>query len=105
MSAVRVIGVHPVHASEPVHLIEVEFAEIDDEIDWMSFTQPLDGQDRSYWQVPYDERPVPGTSNRWCFFFHYLDRSRGMDSFTGTLPLPPETPIPNHLRFMAYEAP
>ena len=105
MNTVRVLGVHPVKASEPVHLIEIELLGDTSNVDWCSFTQPMKGRDRSYWQVPYDEKPVPSHPNNWCFFFHYLDTSRPLLSFAGDLALPPETPVPPDLSFMKYEAP
>ena len=105
MGATCVLGVHRVKASEPVHLIEVTVGQAVESIDWCSFTQPLEGKDQTYWQVPYNEREVPGRSGNWCFFFHYLDLSRPMSSFAGDLHLPAETPIPAHLRFVRYEEP
>lgn len=74
-------------------------------VDWPSFTQPLPDFDRAYWQVPYDERPVPGRPGHWCFFFHYLDIQQPLLSFGGPLLLPPETPRPSYLSFIAYEEP
>ena len=101
----RVVGIHPISAREPVHLIEVAVASGDLPIDWGAITQPLEGRDQSYWQVPYDERLLEGPEGHWCFFFHYLDNSRPLSSATGDLPLPPETPVPDRLRFIAYEEP
>ena len=101
----RVIGVHSIAAREPVHLIELEVDPGDAEVEWGAITQPLDGQDRSYWQVPYDERPVPSASGHWCFFFHYLDDKRPLSTALGDLPLPVETPVPPRLRFVQYEEP
>jgi len=103
MSAIRVLGVHPVDAREPVHLIEIRAA--GNEIDWNSITQTVEGKARDYWQAPYDEQQVPGSINRWCFFFHYLDQTRPLSSAAGDLVLPTETPLPAHLQFMKYEAP
>ena len=101
----RVVGVHPVEARQPVHLIELE-AQIEDmPIVWDSITQSIAGRDPNYWQVPYDEQKVPEKNWHWCFFFHYLDQSRPLLSHSGFLALPPETPVPEHLRFMHYEEP
>lgn len=105
MSMVRVLGLHPIAAKEPVHLVEIEVIGVASEVDWGSFTQPMPGSSQDHWQVPYDERPVPGHPDRWCFFFHYLDPSRPLRSFAGNLTLPPESPIPSHLRFIKYEEP
>jgi hypothetical protein len=100
-----VLGVHPVKAREPVHLIEIELLADASHVDWRSFTQPFEGRDRSYWQVPYGEQPVPDRPNSWCFFFHYLDTSRPLQSFAGDLVLPEETPVPPSLSFIKYEEP
>ncbi len=105
MTAARVLGVHPIAAQEQVHLVEVELIGVSDELDWGSFTQPTAGSSQDHWQVPYDERPVPGAPGRWCFFFHYLDRSQPSRSFAGDLALPPESPLPSHLCFIKYEKP
>ena len=105
MTSVRVLGVHPISAREPVHLIELEVTGAISELDWVSVTQPLDARDSSYWQVPYDERAVPGREGHWCFFFHYLDLARPLQSNLGPLLLPRESPLPSHLRFIRYEEP
>jgi hypothetical protein len=57
----RAVGVHPVDASEPVHLIEVYIAPDQSVLDWASVTQPGDDPDRSYWQAAWDEQQVPGS--------------------------------------------
>ena len=101
----RVVGIHPISAREPVHLIEVEVAASELPVEWGEVTQPIEGRDQSYWQVPYDERELHGSNGRWCFFFHYLNLSRPLSSHVGDLKLPEPTPIPNHLRFMQYEEP
>jgi hypothetical protein len=102
---VLVIGLHLIKAREPVHLLEVDLSGFEGEIDWRGFTQPLAGFDSSYWQVPYDERPVPGSDGHWCFFFHYLDLGQPLQTPAGVLTLPSETPVPPHLRFIRYEQP
>ena len=56
----RAIGVHPVDADEPVHLIELHIDGDASALDWASVTQPSDNPDPSYWQAAYDEQPVPG---------------------------------------------
>ena len=105
MSSARVLGVHPVAAPQPVHLVEIDLGEGASNFDWSSVTQPLEGRDSSYWQVPYDERAVPGKEGRWCFFFHYLNLQSPLHSNFGPLPLPSESPLPPHLRFIQYEEP
>ena len=103
MYGIKVLGVHPVDAQEPVHLIEIQVSGND--IDWASITQPVEGEIEDNWQVPFDEQQVPGSEDRWCFFFHYLDETRPLSSVAGALILPAETPIPAHLRFIKYDAP
>jgi hypothetical protein len=102
----RVIGIHPLAADEPVHLIELE---IDDgsEFDFGDVTQELPGQPRSNWQAAYDEREVGCETGRirFAFFFHYLDTTRPLLSPVGPLDLPTESPVPDHLQSIPYEPP
>jgi len=105
VASMRVIGVHPIAAREPVHLIELEVEPSQADVEWGAITQPLNGRDQSFWQVPYDERQVPNAKGHWCFFFHYLDGARPLSSALGDLPLPAETPVPDRLRFVQYEEP
>ena len=44
-----VIGVHPIKAREPVHLLEVDLSGFEGEIEWRGFTQPLAGRDSGYY--------------------------------------------------------
>ena len=101
----QIIGVHPVDSDEPVHLIELRIDEDDSDLDWASVTQPSDNADRSYWQAAYDEQQVPGSPGHWCFFLHYLDLSKPLETNLGPLALPPASPMPTHLRFIRYEEP
>ena len=98
---VQVIGVHPVVAGEPVHLVELQ-TDVDD-FDFGNVTQNIPGQPRSHWQVAYDERKVG--ENRFAFFFHYLDMAKPLLSPAGPLELPLEAPIPEHLQGITYEQP
>lgn len=102
-----VIGVHPIQASEPVHLIELEMEGDIDDFDLGEVTQEEPGQPPSNWQVPYDEREIAnqGGRVRYAFFFHFLDPSRPLLSPIGPLALPSETPVPDHLRDVHYEEP
>src|SRR5438552_15213052 len=45
-------------------LIEIQLQPADAELDWSEITQPIPGQDRANWQVPYDERPVDEPTGR-----------------------------------------
>jgi len=97
----RVIGIHPIAADEPVHLVELE-VNVDD-FDFGEVTQEISGQPRSDWQAAYDEREVG--ERRFAFFFHYLDTAKPLLSPVGELALPPESPVPEHLRGVEYEQP
>jgi hypothetical protein len=99
----RVIGVHPVLADEPVHLIELEVDRGVDDFDWEQVTQEVPDTPRSDWQAVYDEQEIG--ENRFAFFFHHLDMTRPLLSAAGPLSLPPESPVPEHLRDIRYETP
>ena len=103
----RIIGVHPVEADEPVHLIEllVEGDVADFEIG--EVTQEIANEPRSDWQVPYDERVLEESKQRarYAFFFHYLDFKKPLLTPVGSLPLQKPTDVPEHLRDIGYESP
>jgi len=97
----RIIGVHPVAVSdEPVHLIEIEVDHGLDDFDFGDVTQELSDKPRGNWQVAYDEREIG--KNRFAFFFHFLDIAKPLLSSAGPLELPPESPLPEHLRGLEY---
>ncbi len=121
---IRVLGVHPVTAREPCHLIELEVLAPGEQFDMALFTQPLPGRSRSSWQVPYMDRlmNLDGTkaitdlgsvfrnipemlsrTMRVVFYFHYLRTSESLESPFGPVLLPDETPIPRRLEFLHYE--
>ena len=97
----RVIGVHPIAADEPVHLVELEVEGGTDDFDFGAVAQEVPGQPRHNWQAAYDERAVG--EGRVAFFFHYLDTAKPLFSPVGALALPPESPVPEHLRGIKYE--
>lgn len=103
----RIVGIHPIAADEPVHLVELEIVGSADDFDFGEVTQELPDQPRSNWQVPYDEREIASEPGRvWsAFFFHYLDTSKPLLSPAGPLELPTETPVPEHLQDVEYEQP
>ena len=93
----KIIGVHPIEAAEPCHLIEIELMEAPgSEFDFGDFTQEAPGEPRSNWQVAYDERSLDDSLLRWAFFFHYLDFQRPLKTPFGDMTPPRETPIPDH---------
>ena len=86
-------------------LIEIQIQPADAEVNWSEITQPIDGHDRSNWQVPYDERPIDQTTGRWAFFLHFVDFKRPVSTPLGERMLRPPTPIPPHLTSIKYEVP
>lgn len=100
----KIIGVHPIAAPEPCHLIEM-YIEERGNFDWSSVTQESPGQPTSNWQVAYDEFPVNLEPGRWGFFFHYLDFKRPLLTPVGALDLPKESPLPSYLEDVKYVAP
>src|SRR5262245_5209970 len=99
----RVIGIHPVAADEPVHLVELEVEGNAADFDFGEITQEAPGQPRNNGQAVYGEREVG--ENRFAFFFHYLDTAKPLLSPVGPLPLPPESPVPVRLQGVEYEQP
>jgi hypothetical protein len=103
----RIIGVHPIEAEEPVHLIEllIEGDVADFEID--EVTQEISDQPRSDWQAPYDERILEESKRkvRYAFFFHYLDFKKPLLTPVGSLTLHKPTDVPAHLQDIEYESP
>ncbi|HEV2968717.1 MAG TPA: hypothetical protein VGY55_01935, partial [Pirellulales bacterium] len=53
---IEIIGVYPVKAPEPCHLIELWVRNSQTGIDVGMFTQPMRSQPRSNWQAAYDEK-------------------------------------------------
>jgi len=104
---VRIVGVHPVVAEKPVHLIEIEVAQFAMPFDFGEMTQELLDRSRSNWQVAYDERVVESkpAGSHYGFFFHYLDPKRPLLTAIGPLLLAPESPVPAHLSEIKDESP
>ena len=102
-----IIGVHPIEAGEPVHIIELLVEGDVDAVDIGEVTQVVAGQPKSNWQAPYDERMLeesPGKI-RYAFFFHYLDFQKPLLTPAGSLALPKPTKQPEHLKDFEYEPP
>jgi len=124
-TSVEIIGVYPVKASEPVHLVEMLIRNSKCAIDVGKITQKLPGQPSSNWQVPYDEKILNATGTkavadpflertkpglwigdiRLAFFFHYLDLSKPLETPFGDVTLPAESKKPRRLSGMKYETP
>ena len=92
-----IIGVHPIPAREPCHLMEIELEATDVEFFFGSVTQEQPDQPRDNWQVAYDEQPSPGdaTGSRWVFFFHCLVFELPLLTSFGPVELPEPTPLPD----------
>lgn len=101
----KIIGVHPVAAPQPCHLIEMEIEEQSTPFDWGGVTQEDSAQPRTNWQVAYDETPLNDESTRWAFFFHYLDLSKPLLTPAGRLAIPAPSSLPEHLRHLRYIEP
>ena len=120
---IEVVGVYPVEAPEPCHLIELIVRS--DGFDVGQITQEEPGVPPDSWQVAWDakildesgkaivgdtwdmpERDIiPGGQTRLAFFFHYLDPSGPLLTPLGPLPLPEPSPLPERLRILEYEPP
>ena len=124
-SKVEVVGIYPVEASEPIHLVELIINDSDGKFSFYDITQEVPGQTQDNWQVPYDEKILnnDGTSIKsdpfykedsegdWLgdvrviFFFHYLNLESAMKTPFGDVVLPPESDKPDRLDFAEYDAP
>ena len=113
---VEVIGVYPIKAPEPCHLIELRFVDVEQPISFAGITQENRNQPRSSWQVAYDERWLDsegqreigspdGTNARTAFFFHYLDFHKPLQTSAGSLELPLPSKVPDRLKFIEYLPP
>ncbi|MBO0754683.1 MAG: hypothetical protein J2P54_02390 [Bradyrhizobiaceae bacterium] len=118
MRSVKVVGVHPIEADEPCHLIELAIWDPDREFNLDDLTQVDDKIRRGLWQVAYDERYLDAQNlqplghnrpdrkeYRLAFFFHYLDLAKLLESSFGPLALPQPSPRPEYLDFMEWGPP
>ena len=117
---VEVIGLYPVDAPEPVHLVELLFTNCTGPVDVGAITQRNPEEPKSNWQVPWDERILsrdgsvildsPDASPnageiRLVFFFHYLNLGLPLATPAGPAVLPSPVARPERLRLMVYESP
>ena len=122
---IEVIGVYPVTADEPCHLVEFRARDVQAVFDFGSFTQEMPDTPRSNWQAPWMERilSTDGTKVvaddsdisqkpelfrgdvRCVFFFHYLDAGRPLLTPFGEVRLPKPADRPERLSMIQYEAP
>ena len=121
----EVLGIYPVEAEEPCHLIELIVHESNGPFDTGLFCQEDPNLERANWQVAYDEKVLDwaGTailadafdleldSEIWsgdvrlCFFLHYVDLSRPLQTPFGTVALPEPMPRPDRLGPVEYWPP
>ena len=124
MPNVQVVGVYPVDAPEPCHLVELRVSGSEGRFDVSQFTQE-DDRPRIDWQVAYAEKLLdasgdsiewalwngPGDEVPWsgdlrlAFFFHYLDFARPLRTPFGPVDLPAPSPLPDRLAHVEYEEP
>lgn len=105
--SIRIIGIHPVAAGEPCHLVEIELPRSCEAFDFELVTQEQPGQPRQNWQAAYDEQYLgqSASGQRWSFFFHYMDFERPLLTPRGPLTLQASSPLRSHLARIRYEAP
>lgn len=121
MRSAQVVGVHPIKAREPCHLIELAIRDPGGDFKVDDLTQIDENVGKDSWQVAYDERFLDGQSllplslrpferpdqkeYRLVFFFHYLDLTKPLQTSFGPLALPQPSPRPAYLAFMRYVSP
>jgi len=122
---IEVIGVYPVTADEPCHLVELRVRGVQSVFDFGGFTQEMPDTPRSNWQVPWMERILSADGVkviaddseisqrpelfrgdvRCVFFFHYLDAGRPLVTPFGEVRLTKPTDRPKRLSTIQYEEP
>ena len=125
MPEIKIIGVYPVAADEPVHIVELSVFDANGIFEIGGFTQEIRDQPRDNWQAPWlvqilsasgdkslaDDYEMPKRPELWhgvmrlAFFFHYLDLARPLITPFGEFELPAESQLPDRLSMMEYEQP
>jgi len=88
-----------------LRLIVIQVVPAETEIDWSCVSQPVQGVDRSNWQVPYDEELIDPLRGHWAFFLHFVDSGRALLTPVGERVLPSVTPLPEYLVKKKYDPP
>jgi hypothetical protein len=103
----KIIGVHPIEADEPVHLIEILVEGDAGDVNVGDVTQEVAGQPKTNWLAPYDGHLLEKSKGklRYAFFFHDLDLQKPLLTPAGSLALPKPTKVPSHLKDIEYESP
>ena len=104
---VKVLGVHPITAKAPVHLIEIRVDGPIDTFDFGAVSQEDVTQPRLNWQVAYEECLLEKSAEhaRFTFFFHFLAEDRPLLTSFGPASLPVATPVPDYLASIEYDEP
>jgi hypothetical protein len=121
MREAQIVGVHPVEADQPCHLIELVIWDTARDFYVDQLTQIDELVEKGFWQTAYLERFLDPQSleplrlgsferpnlnaYRLAFFFHYLDPGKPLESSFGPLALPDVSPRPEHLAFMHWMPP
>ena len=125
MPDIEIIGVYPIEAPEPVHLIELRVRGAQGIFNVGEITQKIPREPRDNWQAPYMEQIINVSGDgiladdyeaskrpelwqgdmRLAFFFHYMDLERPLWTPFGEVELPTESELPKRLSFIEYEQP
>lgn len=125
MPRIEAIGVYPIDAPEPVHLVELLIHGASGVFNLSGITQANPDLSRDNWQVPYleqiltasgdeivaddseaDDKPELWHGNvRLVFFFHYLDIDRPLQTPYGHVRLPAPSRRPGRLSMVQYAQP
>src|SRR5437660_3320520 len=99
VTPVEVVGVHPIDAPEPCHLVELIWRS-SAPLDFSAITQEDPNVRPDGWQVPWDERVLSQDSDgvRYAFFFHYLQPDKPLQTAVGPIGLPETTRLAPHLQ-------
>ncbi|MCX8154978.1 MAG: hypothetical protein N3J91_00780 [Verrucomicrobiae bacterium] len=125
MPKIEIIGVYPIDAEQPVHLVELWVRGAQGKFKIGDITQEVPGEPPDNWQCPYLEKLLSPSGDkvvaddfelmkrpdlwsgdmRLAFFFHYLDLELPLKTPFGEVQLPAETELPDRLAMIEYEEP
>jgi hypothetical protein len=106
-TTVSIVGVYPIGADEPVHLVEIRLRGSDSDFDFSDVEQEDVTQPRENWQVAYDEQLIDESNDEkvYVFFFHNLDFKKPLRTSLGELKLPLPSKLPPRLKTISYDPP
>src|SRR5829696_3697374 len=122
---VDVIGIYPVKAPEPCHLVEIFVRGAREPFKVDAFTQEVANQPPSNWQVPWMEQILSSDGTkiiaddqeawrrpelfkgdvRFVFFLHHVNVNQPLITPFGKVALPKESQLPARLSIIHYEEP